>query len=315
MAEYRHYAVPNPEWVDFPNNLPLGTHVHGMNRDRLPIKPQEGLHIEEFDVPARDDYPVRIRIYRKPESNDLPLFIYMHGGGYVTGSLETDDRSCRKIAAEIDVLVLSIEYRLAPEHKFPIGFGDAYDVVKWATLESSQAQLRINLTKGFVLGGTSAGANFTAGISHLARDKALSPPLSGLIFLAGSFCHPDARPEEYRDRILSVDEINDAPGLTRKSIDYFAAKYGAPPSDKRLSPLLFESHANLAKKALFSVCGWDPRRDEAILLEHILRSEGVDTRIKIHSGLPHGFWATCPELPVSLAWEQEFVRDIRWILQ
>lgn len=82
----------------------------------------------------------------------------------------------------------------------------------------------MSLTKGFLLGGTSAGANFTAGISHLARDEGLAPPLSGLIFLAGSFCHPDARPEKYRDRILSVDEIDDAPGLTRKSIDYFAGQ-------------------------------------------------------------------------------------------
>jgi acetyl esterase/lipase len=216
-----------------------------MNRDRLPIKPQAGLQIEEFDVCVRDDHPIRIRVYRQLGSEDFPLLIYMHGGGYVTGGLETDDRYCRKLAAEVAVVVLSIEYRLAPEHKFPIGFGDAYDVVKWvrgaqsllgkikpslsrtdnsskATLPSSQAQLHAKLTKGFVLGGTSAGANFTAGISHLARDENLSPPLSGLVFLAGSFCHPDARPERYRDRILSVDEIDDAPGLTRKSINYFA---------------------------------------------------------------------------------------------
>lgn len=102
-----------------------------MNRDRLPITPQEGLQIEEHDVTARDDHPIRIRVYRKLESVDFPLFIYIHGGGYVTGGLETDDRYCRRIAAEVNVVVLSIEYRLAPEHKFPIGFGDAYDVVKW----------------------------------------------------------------------------------------------------------------------------------------------------------------------------------------
>lgn len=60
------------------------------------------------------------------------------------------------------------------------------------------------------------------GISHLAVQEPLETPLTGVLFLAGSFCHPDARPEEYRDRILSVDEITDAPGLTRKSINYFA---------------------------------------------------------------------------------------------
>jgi hypothetical protein len=75
------------------------------------------------------------------------------------------------------------------------------------------------------LGGTSAGANFTAGISHLSVREGLSPPITGVVFLAGSFCHPDARPEKYKDRILSVDEINDAPGLTRKSIDYFSGGF------------------------------------------------------------------------------------------
>jgi hypothetical protein len=84
--------------------------------------------------------------------------------------------------------------------------------------------LKIDLAKGFILGGTSAGANFTAGISHLAVGEKLSPPITGVVFLAGSFCHPDVRPKKYLDRILSVDEINDAPGLTRKSIDYFSGK-------------------------------------------------------------------------------------------
>jgi hypothetical protein len=107
------------------------------------------------------------------------------------------------------------------------------------------------LQRGFILGDTSAGAKFTAGIAHPAVQEGLAPALTGLLFLAGGFCHPNVRPEEYRDRILSVDEINDVLGLTRKSIDYFAAKYGAPPDDKRLSPLLFESHANLAKRRMF----------------------------------------------------------------
>ena len=101
-----------------------------------------------------------------------------------------------------------------------------------------QKKLRTDLTRGFILGGTSAGANFTAGIAHLARQEGLSPQITGLVFLAGSFCHPDVRPEQYRDRILSIDEINDAPGLTRKSIDYFASK-------SPTSPLLFETAAYL----------------------------------------------------------------------
>ena len=101
-----------------------------MSREKLPIKPQAGLRIEEFDIASRGDgHPIHVRVYRKSGSKDLPLIVYMHGGGFVTGSLETDDRYCRRIAAEADAIVLSVDYRLAPENRFPVGFEDAFDVV------------------------------------------------------------------------------------------------------------------------------------------------------------------------------------------
>ncbi|EWZ42725.1 hypothetical protein FOCG_02293 [Fusarium oxysporum f. sp. radicis-lycopersici 26381] len=317
MAEYRHYATPHPEWVDFPNNLPSGTKpILGMTRDHDPIIPQEGLNIYEIYVTVRDNTPITLRIYRQAANHHtLPLFLYMHGGGYVTGGLETDDATCRVLALEIPVVVASVEYRLAPEHKFPVGFEDTFDVVRWAASSEGQRKLNTDLSKGFILGGTSAGANFTAGISHLACDEGLSPRITGVVFLAGSFCHPDMRPKKYLDRILSVDEINDAPGLTRKSIDYFAELYGAPPIDKRLSPLLFDSHAGIAKKAYFAICGWDPRRDEAILLDQLLQEVGLPTKSHIYSGLPHGFWTTCPDLPVSKKWLQDLLQGVHWLLE
>ncbi|KAH6885308.1 Alpha/Beta hydrolase protein [Thelonectria olida] len=317
MAEYRHYATPDPQWVDFPNNLPPGTKRCGMTRAHDPIVPQEGLDVREFSVPVRDNTPIVLRSYRATfKSNDaLPLFVYMHGGGFVTGGLETDDSTCRAIALEAGLGVINVEYRLAPENQFPVGFEDCFDILRWAASPEGQTKLNADLSKGFILGGTSAGANFTAGIAHLARDEGLTPKLTGLVFLAGSFCHPDARPEKYLGRVLSVDEINDAPGLTRKSIDYFAGKYGAPPTDKRLSPLLFDSHSDIAQKAYFAICGWDPRRDEAILLAQLLREVGLSTKAHIYKGLPHGFWTTCPDLDVSKQWLEDLVLGMRWMME
>ncbi|KAK7433276.1 hypothetical protein QQZ08_000213 [Neonectria magnoliae] len=314
MAEYRHYATPDPEWVDFPNNLPPGIVVNrGMTRAHDPIVPQEGLDIEEFNVPVRDNAPITLRSYRRTASGNevLPLFIYMHGGGFVTGGLETDDSTCRAIALEMGIVVINVEYRLAPENQFPVGFEDCSDILRWAASSEGQSKLNTNLSKGFIVGGTSAGANFTAGLAHLSRDEGLAPKITGIVFLAGSFCHPDVRPSKYLDGILSVDEINDAPGLTRKSIDYFAGKYGAPPADKRLSPLLFDSHASIAQKAYFAICGWDPRRDEAILLDQLLREAGLATKAHIYQGLPHGFWTTCPDLPASKQWLEHLVDGMR----
>ncbi|KAF9895014.1 hypothetical protein FE257_004638 [Aspergillus nanangensis] len=314
MAEYQHLATPHPQWADYPNNLPPGTRPVGMTRDRLPIQPQPGLDIEEFDISARDGYLIRIRSYRQSDTTDLPLLVYLHGGGFVTGGLETDEDSCRLIAANIPVVVLNVEYRLAPENLFPVGFEDSMDVVRWAASSAGQIQLSTNLRKGFILGGTSAGANFTAGIAHRCQEEYVSPSLTGLLFLAGSFCHPDVRPPKYLDRILSIDEITDAPGLTKQQIDYFAAKYAAPPDDKRRSPLLYESHAGVALRAAFYICGWDPRRDESFLFEKLLQEGGVQTQEYIYPGLPHGFWTTCPDLEVSKAWQRDLLEGVKFVL-
>lgn len=248
---------------------------------------------------------------------DAPAFLYMHGGGFVTGSLETDDKSCRAIAHALPIHILSIEYRLAPEHQFPIGFEDCWDVLEYIASPEASSKLDLNLAKGFLMGGTSAGANFTAGLAHRYRAKYMAnkPKITGLVFWAGSWCHPDVRPAHLKHLILSVDEIDDAPGLTKSSIEYFWKKYGAPKDDRRYSPLLEESWQGVANKAYFAICGWDPRRDEAVVYGDILRGDGLDVRHKIYSGLPHGFWTTCPELPVSQEWETETIEAIKWVLE
>lgn len=92
-------------------------------------------------------------------------------------------------------------------------------------------------------------------------------------------------------------------------------KYGAPPTDKRYSPLLNASHTNIAEKAYFSVCGWDPRRDESLLLDQLLQESGLKTKIDIYPGLPHGFWTTCPGLPESRKWEKDLIKGVEWLLQ
>lgn len=102
-----------------------------MNRDHLEIASQPGLDIYEFNIQARDGHPICVRVYKQSGRTGLPLLIYLHGGGFVTGGLETDDVSCRVLATQVPVLVLNVEYRLAPENPFPTGFEDSFDVVRW----------------------------------------------------------------------------------------------------------------------------------------------------------------------------------------
>lgn len=287
-----------------------------MTRERNPILPDPALDI--FEITVKNEHTARI--YRQKEASALPLFVYMHGGGFVTGGLETDDKTCRAMSKRSNICVLSIEYRLAPEQPFPAGFEDCWEVLRWVITDEACAQLDVDLSKGFLIGGTSAGANFTAGLAHryhFAPPSSKCPRITGLVFWAGSWCHPDVRPAHMKPYILSVDEIDDAPGLTKSSIELFWKKYGAPKDDMRYSPLLHDEKewGNVAQKAYFAICGWDPRRDEAILFAEILRQQGIEVKDKVYSGLPHGFWTTCPELAVSEEWEVDTVAGINWMLE
>lgn len=171
------------------------------------------------------------------------------------------------------------------------------------------------MTKGFILGGTSAGAQFTASIAPLYRDAGLSPPITGIVFLAGNLVDTRATPAKYQRSVLSVDEITSAPGLTQEAVEYFAKVYDADPWDVRRSPLLFDGWKGVAKKAVISVCGWDPRRDEGVLFERLLREAGVEVRMDVHQGLPHGFWTVCRSLEVSKEWERKMVEDVGWLIE
>lgn len=288
-----------------------------MTRARKEIPPDAFLEITDFNIPARDGHKLPLRFYRRKSFANGPLFVYMHGGGFVTGSLETDDKTCRAIATQVNVCVLSIEYRLAPEHPFPAGFEDCWDVLKWVVSGDAQGRLRTELAKGLLLGGTSAGANFTAGLAHRYRDQKQGgdPDVTGLVFWAGSWCHPDVRPALLKPYILSIDEIDDAPGLTKSQVEFFWKKYGAPKDDVRYSPLLHEEWKGVAMKAYFAICGWDPRRDEGILFADVLRENGLEVQSLVYEGLPHGFWTTCPDLAVSKDWERDAVEGIKWMLK
>ncbi|KAI1638950.1 Alpha/Beta hydrolase protein [Biscogniauxia mediterranea] len=119
-----------------------------MSRDRKPIQPQHSLNIEEFEIPLRDGYRTTLQIYRQTSRRDaLPLFVYIHGGGFVTGSQETDDATCRAIAEQVPIIIVNVEYRLAPENKFPVGFEDCFDVVRWVASVGGQERLNSDLKR------------------------------------------------------------------------------------------------------------------------------------------------------------------------
>ncbi|KAI8297922.1 Versiconal hemiacetal acetate esterase [Colletotrichum sp. SAR11_240] len=206
----------------------------------------------------------------------------IHGGGWTLGDLEGEDIACKAICEYTKVVVVSMDYRLAPENPFPRGLEDCWDILLW-TLENSSA---LGIDPNCVMvSGSSSGGNSTAVIAHRARDKGIA--LKGQILRIPATCHIDCYPPELKLR--SMEELKDAPLLSKRSMETFYGYYSPPdPSSPEVSPLLNQNFKDLAP-AYLQVAGMDPLRDEGLAYAAKLKDAGVPTKVDIYPGLPHAF--------------------------
>lgn len=246
--------------------------------------PQIHVEVSELSLPGpAGDIPARH--YRPPAGADgAPLLVFYHGGGWAIGDLDTHDALCRLTSRDAGIHVLSIGYRLAPEHPAPAAIEDAYAAFQWACEHAGElgaAPQRI------AVGGDSAGGNLAAVVSQMARDDALekggpAPVLQWLIYPRTNFTA--------QTRSLSLFARGFL--LTRRDIDWFTAQYlrksDIDLADPQVSPALAESLAGLAP-ALIAVAGFDPLRDEGEDYANALRAAGVDVDLRYMGSLTHGF--------------------------
>ncbi|KAI9820096.1 MAG: hypothetical protein M1832_003803 [Thelocarpon impressellum] len=270
----------------------------------------------ERHIPVRDGTEMPVRIYQPKDASkgDGPLFVMLHGGGFCLGDLNSEQINCRNICEKAGFVVVNVDYRLAPEHPFPTPLDDAYDAVKWAA--ASFSSLRADPRKGFIVGGTSAGANFAAVITHLARDEGLRPPLTGVFLSAPAVLSSTVVPEKYKSHYLSREQNKDAPGLGMDMINMFFKAYSPDPQSPLFSPFIFPTGHLGLPRTYFQVCGMDPLRDEALLYEKVLREEcAVPTRVDVYPGVPHGFWSAHPGLTATKKRFADAVDGARWLLE
>src|SRR5262249_45329801 len=214
--------------------------------------PQIHVEVDEIKLPGGDG-EIAARHYRPPNGAAAPLLVFYHGGGWVLGDLDYADALCRLTCRDAGVHVLSIDYRLAPEHPAPAAVDDAYAAFKWAYEHASE----LGATPGQVaVGGDSAGGNLAAVVCQLARDEGgPAPVLQWLIYPRTDFTG--------QTRSLSLFSRGFV--LTRRDMDFFESQYlrrsSLDRTDPRISPLLAESLSGLAP-ALIAVGGFDPLRDE-----------------------------------------------------
>ncbi|MEM1598329.1 MAG: alpha/beta hydrolase [Pyrobaculum sp.] len=224
---------------------------------------------------------LKARVYRSSDRERLPAVVYFHGGGFVLGSIETHDHVCRRIANLSGAVVISVDYRLAPEHKFPAAIEDAYDSVKW--IADNYDKLGIDNGK-IAVAGDSAGGNLATVASIVARDKkediiryqVLIYPVVNLTSL------PTASRIEYSGPEYVI--------LTANLMAWFGRQYLAKFEDA-LSPYASPILADLSNlpPALIITAEYDPLRDEGELYAHYLKVKGVRAVAVRYNGVIHGF--------------------------
>ena len=227
--------------------------------------------------PAGD---ISARHYRSNEDG-APLLVFYHGGGFVVGGVDTThDNLCEVICNDAGVHVLSVDYRLAPEHKAPAAVEDAYAGYRWALDHAAE----LGADPGRVaVGGDSAGGNLAAVVSQRARDDGAPPPVLQMLL------YPITN---YAGQTRSQDLFADGYFLRRWDMDFCHDKYiggsGIDPSDPRVSPLLADDLSGLPP-ALLITGGFDPLRDEGRQYAEALRAAGNSVDAREFGSLTHAF--------------------------
>ncbi|AKT39509.1 alpha/beta hydrolase [Chondromyces crocatus] len=242
-------------------------------------------------VPAPLQYERRIpvaggtiaaRIYiPEPLGKGLsPMIAFFHGGGFVLGSLDSHDGECQALAAKVQAIVVSIEYRLAPEHHFPSAVDDALAAFRWV---AENATALGGDPARIAVAGDSAGGNLAAVISRETRGDAHKPVFQLLVYPATDMTRSHPSHRYFREGLL----------LTEESINFFLAHYLRSDEDQReprASPLLASDHEGLPP-AMILTAGFDSLRDEGDAYAAALKAAGVAVEHRCYETLVHGFFS------------------------
>jgi acetyl esterase len=249
--------------------------------------PQVHVGVSDVSIPGPAG-EIAARHYRPATTAPTPLLVFYHGGGWTIGDLDTHDALCRLTCRDAEIHVLSVDYRLAPEHPAPAAVDDAYAAFRWAQEHAGD----LGAIPGKVaVGGDSAGGNLAAVVCQLARDEddaqGRTPVLQWLIYPRTDFTAQTRSLSLFADGFL----------LTKRDIDWFTAQYlggsAVEPTDPRVSPLLAADLSGLPP-TLIATAGFDPLRDEGNRYAAALRDAGTPVDLRSTGSLTHGFASLFP---------------------
>ena len=247
--------------------------------------------IEDRQIPGPGG-DLNVRVYHPVGSGPFPVLVYFHGGGWVTGDLDTQDAICRGLCHDAGCVVMSVDYRLAPENRFPAAADDAYAAVVWTGAHGGEIG---GDTKRIAIGGDSAGAVLCGGLALRVRDEG-GPDLLGQVLFYGSMVYELDAPTP------SMEQFKDGPWLRREDIAYFWGQYLADVDVDKHNPLAnpvrARSHAGLPP-AFIGTAECDPTRDAAEFYGEKLRAAGTAVETHRYPGMPHGFVSMASVLPTA----------------
>lgn len=244
--------------------------------------PEPGVTWSDFTIPAAAGHDIPVRLY-KPNDQDTaaPMMTFCHFGGGVIGDLETCHAFCTMLASIVKCPVLSVDYRLAPEHKFPAGLDDCVDAYEWALKNAGKHGAPEGVS---AIGGDSMGGNFSAIIAQdMKRDGKPLPALQLLIYPATDVSNDPPSRQTYGETYpLSTDTMN-------WFMDHYVPD-GTDRSDIRISPAL-ETNLEGLPPAIIVTAGFDPLLDDGPIYARRLEADGVDVEYRCYDSLAHGFTA------------------------
>lgn len=296
---FAHAAKKLPPMTSLSPAEAVAGSAKGLAAVQGPLEP--GVRTESLSVEGPNG-PIPCRAYRPPQTDaKAPLIVYAHMGGGVIGDLETCHAFCSILSSVCSTTVISVDYRLAPDHKFPAGLEDVLAAYRWArdnTARFGAAALPP------AIGGDSMGGNFSAIVAQeMKRTGEPQPTVQILIYPA----------VDVASETPSMTTYADAYPLTRATMDWFMGHYigaDADPADPRLSPDKTADLSGLAP-AVVATAGFDPLVDQGEGYAKRLQAAGVPVSYRCYDSLAHGFTAFTGAIPAA----DDACREIAWLVR
>ncbi|HLI77710.1 MAG TPA: alpha/beta hydrolase [Acidobacteriaceae bacterium] len=290
-------ALHAPDFATMPDALRKDAHRAALERALALRSSIDGLPnaVGRRDLTVANDLGARLYTPPGPSGENRPLLVYLHGGGWVAGSLDTHDPFCCLLSEAAAVPILSIDYRQPPEHRYPAALDDAVAAVQWAAAHASELGAD---PKRLALGGDSAGGNLAAAATARLRRASGTPTLAAQLLLYPVTDHPSANHPSYQENGTGF-------GLTADSMRWFWRQYApeGDPNDRDLSPLRGEAGAD-TPPTLITTAEYDVLRDEGLAYVEKLKAAKVAVTHFHAPAMHHDFPvspATVARFPESLA--------------